>query len=349
MAGFWAALPAGRVVRLTGASPEAIASALEPMPDDAPAVVHCHLSGQESPARTAAAVLDRLEEAALELYPAWLPEAETVSGPGGIGIAAVRALALERAAATPHFRPFLADLAARSLSGEPRPPDRFRPEVRAAGLARVVADSYRRSHLALLVRSPDGMEPGMEAAMITACEWLAEHGGIGVWLTGAGWRPLGRVPAVPVHLAGRMAEPAVGNGSSPPRQPTATVVRLPAVAGKPHPTSSSERALEAALSRLPWAIGRVWNQTFRPDPLTNPIRIDLMWPDERCAVEIDGDEHRAIRHYEDDRRRDVLLQLAGFAVLRYTNTQIHHDLAAVLAQLEQFITARRLGRDRHAR
>jgi very-short-patch-repair endonuclease len=350
MAGFWAELPAGRVVRLTGESPEAIASAFEPMPDDAPAVVQCRLSADPSSARTAAAVLDRLEAAALDLYPAWLPGAEVIEGPGGAGIAAVRVLALERAAASPQFGPFLADLAARSLTGEPGRSERFRPEVRAAGLARAVADSYRRSQLALLVQRPEALDPASERAAATACEWLAHHGGFAVWLTGAGWRTDGRLPTVSVRLTDRAVDSASRNGSSPyPQSPAATVVRLPAVAGKPHPASRSERALEAALAKHPWASGRVWNRTFRPDPLTNPIRVDLMWPDERCAIEIDGDEHRGIQHYEDDRRRDVHLQIAGFAVLRYTNTQIERDIAAVLSQLEQFITNRRLGKDSHGR
>lgn len=363
MAGFWVDLPPAGVVRLVGASPKAIGSALEPVTGGAPAVVHCRLSAATSPAGTVATVLDRLDEAARDLYPAWLPGAEPIVAGGGAAIAAVRALARQRADSTPHFGPFLADLAARSLSGGPPPgrfersqpdrsqrfrqrrfrPQRFRPEVRAAGLARVLADSYRRSPLALLVEPPD---PGGRAAdvVITACEWLAHHGGFPVWLAGTTARPHDRLPTVTVSLA---QDPPDRNGSTPDPPPTATLVRLPAVAGAPHPASRSERALEAALAKLPWATGRVWNRTFQPDPLTNPIRVDLMWPDERCAVEIDGEEHRGKRHYEDDRRRDTVLQFAGFAVLRYTNTRVARDLAAVLAELEGFITNRRLGKDSH--
>lgn len=342
MAGFWVDLPASGVVRLVGADPNAIVSALEPAAGGAPAVVHCRLGATTSPAGIVATILDRLDEAAQDLYPTWLPGAETLEGVGGAAIAAVRALALERATGTPHFGPFLADLASRSLAGDPPRADRIQPEVRAVGLARVIADSYRHSPLALLIEPPGLSSPAADA-LITACEWLAHHGGFPVWLAGAAAPTHDRLPTVTVSLA---QDPPDRCGPAPGPSP-ATVVRLPTIPGAPHPASRSERALEAALAKLPWAAGRVWNRTFRPDPLANPIRVDLMWPDERCAVEIDGEEHRGIRHYEDDRRRDVLLQLAGFAVLRYTNTQVERDLAAVLAQLEQFITNRRLGKDSH--
>jgi very-short-patch-repair endonuclease len=342
--GFWAALPAGRVVRLTGASPDAIASVFEPVPDDAPAVVLYRAQGAVSSARAVARVLDRLEVAALDLYPSWLPGAETVVSPGGSGVAAVRALALQRASGSPHFGPFLADLAARSLSGRSRT-GRFPAEIRAAGLARVFADSYHRSRVALLVQPPDGPDPAGGDALIVACEWLAHHGGFSVWLSGDWHRAGGRIPAVSVRLSTEVVDSAATDG--PEAIPPTPVVRLPALAGAPHPASRAEGLLEAALAKLPWAAGRVWNRTFRADPLTNPIRVDLMWPEERCAVEIDGDEHRAAQHYEDDRRRDVLLQFAGFAVLRYTNAQIQADVSAVVSQLEQFIADRRLGRNGH--
>jgi very-short-patch-repair endonuclease len=347
MAGFWTELPAGRVVRLTGASPEAILSALEPLPDDAPAVVHCRHQAETSSAGTVAAILDRLEVAALDLYPAWLPGADAIEAPGGAGVPAVRALALQQAATTPHFGPFLADLAARSLSGSSTRFHRFPPEVRAAGLARVIADSYRRGGLVLLVQPPDSLAPAEEAVLVTACEWLTHHGGLSVWLTSGAGRTFDRVLVIDIGVPDSLAEPLARNVSESHPEPAVTVVRLPALAGEPHPASRSERALEAALARLPWATGRVWNRSFQPDPLANPIRVDLMWPDERCAVEIDGAEHRGVQHYEDDRRRDVSLQLAGYAVLRYTNVQIQRDISAVLAQLEQFITNRRPRRDRH--
>jgi Protein of unknown function (DUF559) len=85
-------------------------------------------------------------------------------------------------------------------------------------------------------------------------------------------------------------------------------------------------ALEAALAACDWAVGRVWNQTFQPHILANLIRVDLLWADERCVVEVDGPDHCGILKFEADRRRDVHLQLEGFAVLRFTNDQILGDV-----------------------
>ena len=126
----------------------------------------------------------------------------------------------------------------------------------------------------------------------------------------------------------------------------------PPVAGRPHPQSRSERAVERALERLPWAEGRAWNQTFRARPLEPPVRLDLLWKRERCVFEFDGPEHLDPLHYEADRRRDWLLQLAGFTVARFTNDQVERDLAAVVSHIEQLVTARRRAiaeGQRHAR
>jgi very-short-patch-repair endonuclease len=341
VAGFWAELPPGRVACLTGAPPEAVALSLEPLPDDAPATVLCRPPVAPPPARTVAAVLDELETAALDLYPTWLPGAESLAGPGGAGVAAARALARRKASATPHFGPFLADLAARSLDARHRRrPTRFATEVRAAGLARVVADSFGRAHAALLVEVPDGLSDREEGALLAAGEWLAYHGGFAVWLAGARTLTADRVPRIAVPPPAEVAPPPpTGDTREPP------TIRFPAPAGLPHPGSRTEQALETALSTRPWAVGRVWNRIYQPDPLTNPIRVDLMWPEERCVIEIDGPEHRSARQYEADRRRDAMLQRNGFAVRRFTNEQVQSDLASVLADMEQLIIIRRLGKD----
>jgi very-short-patch-repair endonuclease len=369
VAGFWAELPAGGVASLVGASPEAIALALEPLPAGAPAVLTFRPAAEPSSSRVVDALLDHLEAAALDLYPAWLPGAGTITGPAGAGAAAVRALAAAKAAATAHFGPFLADLAVRAVGAAPAEQSgtagggraagggaagggsgggRFPAEVRAAGLARVIADSFGRAGTALLVVGCEPLEPSAERALLAAAEWLAHHGGIGVWLTGAGPWTRDRVPGVPVRLPEHVAS-LTGTGPAGAAPPTAPGLAIPAPAGRPHPASKAEQALEAALAAESWSAGRVWNQTFQLDPLSNPIRVDLMWPAERCAIEIDGAEHRGQLHYDADRRRDVQLQLAGFAVLRFTNRQTLADIGTVLAQIQRFISIRRDGEDGHAR
>jgi very-short-patch-repair endonuclease len=118
-------------------------------------------------------------------------------------------------------------------------------------------------------------------------------------------------------------------------------VSYPPVAGRPHPGSRGEQALEAALSACEWAAGRAWNQTYQPHPLAAPIRVDLMWERERCVVEIDGAEHRGAAKFADDRRRDVRLQLDGYAVLRFLDVQVLTDIDTVVRQIGQFLRNRR--------
>ena len=102
------------------------------------------------------AILDELERIAIGLFPAWLPGATGITGTGGANVPAVRALALRAAAAIPRFAPFLADLAERSLRRTTGVRSRFAPEVRAGGLARVLATAY----LGLVPADVDPSLPG---------------------------------------------------------------------------------------------------------------------------------------------------------------------------------------------
>ena len=105
--------------------------------------------------------------------------------------------------------------------------------------------------------------------------------------------------------------------------------------------SEIERRLEARLATQDWAIGRAWNITWQADSLNNAVRPDLMWVEERCVVEIDGPEHLLPAKFAADRRRDRLLQLAGFAVLRFTNEEVADDVDLVASHIEQFLRDRR--------
>lgn len=58
-------------------------------------------------------------------------------------------------------------------------------------------------------------------------------------------------------------------------------------------------------------------------------------------VEIDGPEHCRPERYELDRRRDVRLTLDGYAVLRFTNARIVHDVGAVVHEIGTFVRGRR--------
>jgi very-short-patch-repair endonuclease len=365
----WADLPVGRVIRLDGTDTESTALAIDPLPTGAPAIVTYHAGASRSTTRMVASLLQELEEAAISLFPAWLPEAEGISGAGGAGLPAVRVLAQREAAASDHFGPFLARLAELALAARGGPGTDgscsmnapgsmgapgsmsasggmggFSPEVRAAGLARVLAASFGRTRAAVLVHVPAGLTPVAQEVLVGGCEWLAHRGRLGVWLTGGRdegdpLTAVDRLERVTIHLPpGEAADPvAVAD------EATAGGLRYPALAGRPHPGSRSEQALEAALARCDWAAGRVWNQTYQRHPLAAPIRVDLLWRDERCVVEVDGPDHRRRLKFADDRRRDVHLQLAGYAVLRFTDAHVLTDTEVVVRQIERFLRNRRHG------
>jgi hypothetical protein len=89
-----------------------------------------------------------------------------------------------------------------------------------------------------------------------------------------------------------------------------------------------------------------------PRPATNvfiPLEgggceVDFAWPDERLIVEADGWRyHRTRKAFEDDRRRDQLLALAGWHVLRFTWRQIVEEPAEVARVIAE---VRRIGRRR---
>ncbi|MFI5956690.1 DUF559 domain-containing protein [Cryptosporangium sp. NPDC051539] len=323
------------MVHLLDVDAESLALALDPLPPDAPVVVTYRPRSTASQPAIVAEVLGLLEESAVALFPAWLPEAAGITEPSDTNVAMVRALASRPAG---HFGPFLADLAARALTGEGSSAS-FQPEVRAAGLTRVLLAAYSRADVVLVVEIPDRLPASHETPLIAALEWLAFRGGLGgVWLTGAPLSDVDRVQSQRVRLPA-----AVESDARRGARPTdGEALAVPSLSGQPNPNSDAERLLEKALSSRTWARGRSWNQPFSFGPLTNQIRIDLLWEVERTAVEVDGPEHRGPLHYATDRTRDVLLQTAGYAVLRFTNDQVLGDVNAVVHQLEQFLSTRRV-------
>ncbi|WP_198168334.1 endonuclease domain-containing protein [Herbidospora yilanensis] len=316
---------------------------LDPLPETGPAVVTYAAAECDSVPELVGSILRELETLAVGLFPVWLPEAEKLSGPGGAGVAAARALALRLASGTRHFGPFLADLAERAVQargpinhGQAMSERRsFPAESRAAGLARVIASTFGRDTAALVLYVPETLSPHGETVLVAGCEWLAHRSGMGVWLVGPDLR---RVDTVHVEVP-----PAVRRLATEMKAPPAPAkVGVPPVAGKPHAGSAVEKAMEAALAECAWAHGRTWNQTYQSqDPLFVVIRTDLMWVAEKCVVELDGPEHETLAQMERDRVRDEHLERDGFTVLRFTNQQVLGDMQAVLHHIEKCLRARR--------
>ena len=69
--------------------------------------------------------------------------------------------------------------------------------------------------------------------------------------------------------------------------------------------------------------------------------VDMLWPEHRFVVELDGYEfHRTRGAFERDRRRDEELKLAGYEVLRATAHRVAATPAAVAAGIATILRRR---------
>ena len=340
MAQTWTDLPLDRPIYIAGVTPDALTLLIDPLPLDAPAIITYRVAPRKRPARIVGDLIDQLDRIACELFPAWLPTASSIDSAVGAGAVAVRSIALHVALDSDQHGAFLADLAERALSPQMKETPSFSPEVRSIGLSRVIAAGFRRPRTAIMLQVPAGLDSESEQALVVAARWMTDCGGCGTWFIGPGLRSVDSVEAIAFIPPGLnellSSESTEAGGASGP-----DVIGYPAIAGRPHPRSSAEQLLETALQGAHWADGREWNQVLQSNTLTNPVKVDLIWRRERCIVEIDGADHCQPIQFAADRQRDVLLQLAGYAVLRFTNQQViwHRDL--VLTQIERFLTKRR--------
>ena len=79
-----------------------------------------------------------------------------------------------------------------------------------------------------------------------------------------------------------------------------------------------------------------------PSPAVNVIvagvLVDAVWPEQQLVVELDGYAYHGTRTaFEEDRRRDTTLQLAGHRVLRVTHRRLEEEPQAVLRALRTML------------
>jgi predicted transcriptional regulator of viral defense system len=109
-----------------------------------------------------------------------------------------------------------------------------------------------------------------------------------------------------------------------------------------HPGASRLRAVLAiddlgtdrTKSKLEKRFLKLAQETGMPRPTVNEwisipgeeMQCDFVWHREKVIVEVDGWETHRTRHaFQDDRRRDRLLRLAGWDVLRFTHLDVERD------------------------
>jgi predicted transcriptional regulator of viral defense system len=125
-----------------------------------------------------------------------------------------------------------------------------------------------------------------------------------------------------------------------------------------HPGTSRLRAvlavddlgLDRAKSKLEKRFLRLSQELGLPRPSVNEwiaipgeeMQFDFVWQRERLVVEVDGWEtHRTRQAFRDDRRRDRLLRLAGWEVLRFTSRDVDDDPAHVDTVVRTMLAASR--------
>jgi very-short-patch-repair endonuclease len=111
--------------------------------------------------------------------------------------------------------------------------------------------------------------------------------------------------------------------------------------GRTHPHSAGEAKLSKALTNdtelcLLFSANRPVETIYRNRPT-----VDLLWPEGRVVVEIDGHDHRTPQKYAADRRRDFELGISDYYVLRLLNEEIMTDTAKAIAQIREVVRYRR--------
>ncbi|CAM3620282.1 endonuclease domain-containing protein [Tsukamurella ocularis] len=339
-------LPVGGVARLRGTSALALASAAERRGPQDPVVLFPGLTQPlpSSPGAIIDDVLTREVAVAFEVFPAWLPEpAHAPESAGILDRCAARELA-HRHDGGPGIGTALGALATAALRPESSRGFADLPAAdRRDALEYALTRSYHAPSLALAIDVDRPVAPHSGEALSAAAQWLA-RGESTVWLLGPGAAPLDRFPVVD-------GPPVADEPCRGPSEFTAGLEPLPAfppVAGRPHPASAAEQRLERGLADQAWAAARHWNYAVDLGPLARPVRVDLLFPQPRLVVEVDGPDHRGHEKYEADRRRDADLMLAGFRVLRLTNARILGDLAESVSIIRTLVTATGSGHGRGA-
>jgi hypothetical protein len=197
----------------------------------------------------------------------------------------------------------------------------------------VIARSLGRKRVALVLESPSHQTAHEEEVRAGAARWLAEQGGVAVWLVG---EPLQHVD----WISSCQLTASEPDGVSP----AAVGAQLMApirLGARGKPKAGVETALAAALARTDWAGAHVWNSGLDFAAIGPLVLPDIRWPGERVIVEIDGAEHRTPEKYGADRRRDAMLLLNGYTVVRFTNEDVRSDLPSVLQTIHDVLLLRR--------
>ncbi|GAB6111929.1 endonuclease domain-containing protein [Desulfomicrobium salsuginis] len=75
---------------------------------------------------------------------------------------------------------------------------------------------------------------------------------------------------------------------------------------------------------------------FRRQHSVGRYILDFYCPQERLAVELDGEVHSFVSAQERDLERDIFLNTQGIKVLRFENKVVFQDVEAVLIEIQRY-------------
>jgi very-short-patch-repair endonuclease len=177
-------------------------------------------------------------------------------------------------------------------------------------------------------------------AFASASAWLAKEAGARV------------VAVLPESLGGNVALDSITYGAchlegrpapEVSADPDGPVTTIWPILGRPHPASKGECLLADRLAVDPELRGLFhFNRRIVTVRDTAPL-VDLVWPDGRVIVEVDGWGHLIQRNFRGDRLRDYELLISGYLVLRLPHDQLLEDLEIAVEKIRDVVHFRRRG------
>lgn len=337
------AVPPGAVRALAGIPPSLLRLVLnETEPSaDARRVLFTPLS----PSHTAEALVDALAaflaDMALRLWPTWFTDVSFAGYRddtlGRLGADAILDRAVEEVPGV--LRQWARLAVRRTLTGRS-------PRLAGVPLATELAQlalAISRTGLVLVVDASQAVIHG--EALVRALEWAAQASCIPIVALFQELPP--STPPFDRLLYGAQVVAVDDENAIPLDNDPATTALdsepwLAPVRGMPHPMSDIEQRLarmldaDAELSSLFYFNHSV--ETKRGSRYC----VDLVWPEGRLAVELDGYDHAVRRKFIDDRHRDYELTLTGFTVLRLANDEILQDFGRAVEKIRDIVRLCRL-------
>lgn len=314
-------MAAGERLTIVGVDRDGVGGILADRPDLERGALLVACGGVPSATAILARLLDDLADLALDRWPHGetpdVGRAESDAGPPDAGPSALRSDPWRKAATK------------RTRVGQPPRFRRMARELEFARLLRAIDPAG-----VVLVWDVDPASATRAGPVIEALEWCMRHGAAVV--TALTVSPPTAAPYDRIlYGAFELARPQTTAGE-----------RFIAPQSGAHHASAIEQRVATALAQDADLGGLFTCNAPVPAGLWGARhRVDLLCPDYRVIVELDGPEHRAEPKFGADRHRDYELLTAGYLVLRLTNEQVATDLALTIEKIRAVVDIRRRGRE----